>query len=281
MKYLRLSIWIFFLLFFTGIDSVFGDSLQVRKNSIGLRYGTHLWLKQDQSYSPMVYDGFSPKNFGLIYTRDNGGFKHVIEFSLDVFNLKSQKNFSYSTSGILRQTTASVYTVPALRYYLLKRIKQTEKNTWYVGVVSDNQVQDIDQAYALFVTSGYLGQFSLSPAIQHKFLISQRSSIVTTAFVPLVSVISRSPYALNDDQYIKATASHKSIPTAIDLIGLGKFQLPNRFQKLNIMTAYNYKLSNRSALIFSYSFELFRHTKPATVIWYQHRLDAGITYHFR
>ena len=152
--------------------------------------------------------------------------------------------------------------------------------TWLIGGISDNQINAVENVYGAFSTFGYLGQFSIAPAAKAEFAINEKNTVAVTAWIPLLSWVARSPYALNDDEYMKNNADHNGLKTFFRYVGDGNIQFINHFQKLNLDAEYQYRISEHWLAGAGYQFEFLRNSEPKTLIAYQHYFNLNITYQF-
>lgn len=146
--------------------------------------------------------------------------------------------------------------------------------------MSDNQVRASDQGYGSASVFNYLGSFSLSPWVVYERALSDRLHLTLQTWVPLVSWVARSPYALNDDQYMRDNASHQGAATFFNYVAGGGVQSLAHWQKLTLAAEVTYSLSSRIGVLVAYQAEALRYTKPRTLRTYQHQFNTGFGFNF-
>lgn len=260
---------------------LFGQEQGKATNLFQLQYGLNFLSRQDQLFSPMVYHDLSFQNIAALYANESMLRWHTAEVFYSGYEARWHDDYSYLTGTEEKEQTTSptFITLVGVRYSYLKKIKVTEQGSWSVGGISDNQINAVDNVYGAFGTFGYLGQFSLSPMVR-KQLISDRHELMVSAFIPLISWVSRSPYALNDDEYMKNNADHNGFKTVFRYIGDGNLQTINRLQKLNLDAEYGYRLSDRWQLGGVYRLEFLRSSKPKPLIAVRNNFNVKISFEF-
>lgn len=261
--------------------ALFAQDMEKASNKVSLQYGLHQVSRQDQLFSPMIYRDVSFQNIAALYANENSRRWHTAEIFYSGYEARWHDDYTYLTgSEEKEQTTAPTFiTIVGVRYSYLKKIKVTEQGSWSVGGISDNQINAVDNVYGAFGTFGYLGQFSLSPMVRKQF-IEGKHEVFLDAFFPLLSWVSRSPYALNDDEYMKNNADHNGFKTVFRYIGDGNIQTLNRLQKLNLDAAYSYSLSDRWQLGGVYRMEFLRSSKSKPLIAVRNNFNLKISFEF-
>lgn len=250
-------------------------------NKISLEYGINLISRQDLLFSPMVYQDASFRNISLLYDHVNETRWHHAELFYGGYDAQWHDDYTYLT-GIeedVQTTSPTFITLVGMRYSYLRKLQGGAGNTWSIGGISDNQIHAVDNVYGAFGTFGYLGQFSLSPMVRRQ-LVYEKHEWIISGYVPVISWISRSPYALNDDEYIKNNADHNGFKTVFRYIGDGNIQTVNRFLKFNLDVDYSYHLSTAWSLGAAYRVEFLRSTRPKTLSDMRNNINLKISYQF-
>lgn len=269
------------ILFFLGIHAVLGQSIDAdaahKQRKISLQWGIHVINKQDQLLSPLIEKDVSFKNMGLSYQHTGEKARNVIQAGFDSYQPSSYKPYTYIDEGRSKDIFLSLSTIVNVRYAHLRRLTN---RSLFAGLMLDNQIRAEEQAYGWATTFHYIGAFSLSPVIAYEHHLSEKWQLSLQTWLPLVSWITRSPYALNDDQYMRDNASHNGLKTFFNYVANGKFQSINRFQKINLQSTLTYKLSKRAGWLVSYQIEALRYTQPAHLLSYQHFINTGFQFSF-
>lgn len=261
--------------------ALFAQDTAKASNKVSLQYGLHQLSRQDELFSPMIYQDVSFQNIAALYANENSRRWHTAEVFYSGYAARWHDDYTYLTGAEEKeQTTAPTFiTVAGMRYSYLKKMKVTEQGSWSVGGISDNQINAVDNVYGAFSTFGYLGQFSLSPMVRKQF-IEGKHEVLVDAFIPILSWVSRSPYALNDDEFIKNNADHNGFKTVFRYIGDGNIQTINRLQKLNLDADYSYRLSDKWQLGVVYRMEFLRSAKPKPLIAVRNNFNVKISFEF-
>lgn len=273
-------LWLSILLF--GCHLLYAQD-EKAENSLGLQYGIHFLSRQDQLFSPMVYHAVSPLNGNLNFMNQKENRIHWAELEFNLYDASWHEPYNYQTGfdSIETHTTLPTgYTVVSLRYSFLKSVSEAPSLKLYAGGISDNQINAIDNQYAQFSTFGYFAHLSLAPVVKASYAISGKHQLEVVAWLPLISWISRSPYAVNDDEYMQDNADHNGVKTFFRYLGDGNIHLINRYQQFNLNVGYSYLLSNRWLIGAEYRFEFMRDTKPLTMISYQHFINLKTSFQF-
>src|SRR5690606_20164528 len=98
--------------------------------------------------------------------------------------------------------------------------------------------------------------------------------------LPLLSWVARSPYALNDDDFIEDQRSHKTMPTLGACIAGGRWASFGSFRRALLVLGADHRVAPQWSLGVNYSLEYLDVSKPARLISYRNGLDVAITYHF-
>lgn len=252
-------------------------------NKLTLQYGIHFFSRQDQLFSPMIYHATSPLNLNLQYTNKNDKRIHLAEAEFNLYKASWHDQYDFFTGfdEIKTQTTLpSGFTVVTARYAYLRYLNSTSIGEWWIGGITDNQINSIDNEYGPAATFGYFAHFSLAPVVQWRYQLSDRHDVHAIAWLPILSWVSRSPYAVHDDEYMQNNADHNGFKTFFRYVGDGNIHLLNRYQQFNLNLGYSYALSKNWDLGAEYRFEFFRDSKPKTVISYQNFINLQASFIF-
>jgi len=252
-------------------------------NTIGLQYGIHLFARQDQVFSAMVYHDISFGNLNLNFSNEKGKRIHFAEAEFNLYDASSQGPYDYQTGfdSIKTMTTLpSGFTVVTVRYAYLRHWKTNSSGAWWVGGMLDNQINSIDNQYGPAATFGYFAHFSLAPMVLWKSQLTDRKGIYASAWLPLINWVSRSAYAIQDDEYMQQNDDHNGLKTFFRYVGDGNLHLINRYQQFNLNLGYTYSLPSHWSFGAEYRFEFLRDTKPKTIISYQNYFNLKASYLF-
>lgn len=252
-------------------------------NNIGLQYGLHFFSRQDQIFSPMVYHAITPVNLNLNYSNEKGKRIHLAEAEFNLYDAGWHDQYDYQTGfdSIKTLTTLpSGFTVVTVRYAYLREANKSEKSSLWIGGITDNQINSIDNEYGPAATFGYFAHFSLAPAAMYRYQISARHEVTATAWLPLVSWISRSHYAIQDEEYMLDNFDHNGFKTFFRYVGDGNLHLMNHYRQFNLNLGYEYKASRHWSFGGEYRFEFLHDSKPKTITSYQNFINIKTAFRF-
>jgi hypothetical protein len=98
--------------------------------------------------------------------------------------------------------------------------------------------------------------------------------------LPVAAWISRSPYLVNDDEFIENTASHNSIKTFFSFIEDGELAWWNKWQKAGLLVQYHRRFTNRISAGAGYRFSVLHHAEPRNLLSFENYLTLNVNYHF-
>lgn len=274
-----------YLLLFAALLAISDLNAQdeMAKNKIGLHYGLHFFARQDQLFSPMIYHSTSPLNLNLNYANEKSKKIHWAEAEFTLYDASWHDPYDYQTGfdSIKTQTTLPTgYTVVTARYAYLRHLATNSLGEWWLGGMNDNQINSIDNQYGPFATFGYFAHFSLAPVAYWKAQLTDRSGLDASVWFSIFSWVARSPYAVNDDEYILNIQSHNGFKTFFNYLGDGDVHLINHLQQFNLNLGYTYSFPLHWNIGAEYRFEFLRDSEPETLISYQNFINLKASYVF-
>jgi hypothetical protein len=258
-------------------ENLAANPAKPKKNYLRLQWGLHAFSRQDQLLSPLIYSDVSAANLGITYERTGEKAKNTAVLLFDRYTPTAHAEYTYTHDGRQEQIFPTFTTVVSLRYGHARR---PGNGSWFTGLMSDNQVKAGEQGYGAAATFHYLGAFSLSPWLSYDRPLTDRLHLSLQTWVPLVAWVTRSPYALNDDQYMRDNANHKGVPTFFNYVAGGRLQTLNHWRKINFTADATYSLSPRIGVVVSYQAEALRLTQPRTLTSYQQYFNTGFQFSF-
>jgi hypothetical protein len=255
----------------------------VALNTLGLQYGIHFFTRQDLIFSPMVYHATSFTNLNLNYSNEKSERMHLVEAEFNLYDASWHDQYDYQTGFDTIKTVTTLpsgFTVVTVRYGFLRHVATASSGTWWVGGMVDNQINSIDNQYGPASTFGYFAHFSLAPAVLWKHQLSDRSGIYASAWLPLISWVTRSAYAIADDEYMQQNNDHNGLKTFFRYLGDGNFHLINRYQQINFNAGYTYSFASHWSIGGEYRLEFLHDSKPKSLISYQNFINLKAAYLF-
>lgn len=252
-------------------------------NKFDLQYGIHIFARQDQLFSPMIYHDASPVNLSLGYSNKKEQRLHFAEAAFTYYNAAWHDQYNYQTGfdSIKTQTTLpSGFTVVTVRYAYLRDLNVVSFGSWWIGGITDNEINSIDNEYGPSATFGYFAHFSIAPIVNWQYQLADRHVFHASSWLPLVSWIARSPYAIQNEEYMINNQNHNGFKTFWNYLGDGNLHLINRYQQFNLNCDYQYSISGHWNIGAEYRFEFFHDSKPEPVISYQNFFNLKASFLF-
>ncbi|HEY0740309.1 MAG TPA: hypothetical protein VGD40_02570 [Chryseosolibacter sp.] len=247
------------------------------EEGIGLKLGAHSVSFQDMQLSPNIQKDFSIKTFAVNYKRRKSHRVSEVEFGSTWYSLNSDNSYTYVRDGISRETFISSSTLVNLRYSTAWNLR---KSAFHAGLMIDNQIRANEQAYGWTTAFNYFAAFSMGPVLYYTKAVSERCDLSLKSWIPVFAWVTRSPYALNDDDYMRNNMNHKGVETFANYVADGSLKILNRFQKFNAEARFDYSLSRRFDVLISYELEMLRYTPGRNFISYQNFVNLGAEYKF-
>lgn len=249
------------------------------KNNLQLQIGAGNIARQDLVFSPFIHRDFSPLNFGIRYQRDKKYFQNAyLHFAL--LSPSHTDVYQFVDDNKIETTSPHFFTLVDLDYWFGKSIKQTDKVSTKVGLSVNADIQALNYFYGRIGSFGYFSSFGLGGFLHYTYKVNGKNSLTGYASLPLISWVARSPYLVNDDEFIENTSSHSGIKTFFAFIGDGKPATVNRLQMVDIGASYTYHLSSKWDLGINYLFEFIHSSKPRNLLSYRNSIFFNTSFKF-
>lgn len=249
------------------------------KNKLSLYLGPGHIARQDLVFSPFIHQDFTLLNLGLEYTRNADVYQNL-RLGFASFNPMLTSPYDYTINGKTEVASEHYFTLIDLDYSLGKEISKTEKSSTKVGAIFAADVQVLNYAYGRIGSFGYYSSLGLGGFILKEYSLSEKSSISGRFALPLFNWLSRSPYLVNDDEFIENISSHSTLKSFFAFIGDGEFATLNKLQTFNLEAKYTYQLNRRWDIGLGYFFEFIHVKNPRTLLSYRNSLIASTNFRF-
>ena len=254
---------------------------QTRQLDLSLGYG--LLMRQDLIFSPFVHEGSSPLHIGLVYRRDKR-WQQTWSLRFAQTSAQHQPTFDYTLPyeepGEVQHTAAHGFTFVDLNYTLGKRIAVRERSTWSLGGAVSADLDALNYNHARISNFGYFMAFDVAVWGRWAYQPAPRHRIEAEAQVPLLAWAARSPYLINDDEFIENTASHRTLRTLGNFIGDGQLAAPDRYQRAALTLRYDFALSRRWHVGAIYRGDWMRYDRPVPLRSAQQQVAVNVSLHF-
>ena len=249
------------------------------KNNLQLQVGFGHIARQDFVFSPFIHRDLSPLNFGIRYQRDKKYFQNAnLRFAL--LSPSHSDSYLFFDDNKNETTSPHIFTLVDLDYWFGKSIKQTDKVSTKVGLSVNADIQALNYVYGRISSFGYFSSFGLGGFVNHTYKFNDKNSLTAYASMPIICWVARSPYLVNDDEFIENTSSHSGVKTFFAFIGDGKPATLNRLQMVDIGANYTYHLSPKWDLGISYLFEFIHSSKPRNLLSYRNTIFFKTNFKF-
>ena len=255
-------------------------ALSAQHSQWSLRLGAGRIDRQDKIFSPFVQSGASVQQLGLHWQR-SARWEQFADINYSGFAATRFPVFDYTKKPEMETKTIlpHTFTFVEINYGLGKKW-QSGAYTFSAGGALENTVQAFNYQYGEASFFGYFAAFSLSPWLQISRPLGRKGHVKAAMSIPVMSWVARSPYLINDDEFIENAASHKGLKTFADFIQDGSLQFPDQLQKLSASLGYSHPLGQRWTVGLQYRFQFIRHTEPLTLLSYQNDLRVEIGWNF-
>lgn len=258
--------------------SCFGQ-IPDRNNALSLNLGMSYIARQDLIFSPFIHSNFSFSNIGIVYIRESKLYQKV-GLRYGNFNPMVSHPYDFTHHGETKTASSHIFNMIDLDYLIGKRVKNFGKSTLNAGGLFSMDVQVLNYVYGRIGNFGYYSSLGLGGFMRHQYRINEQSNITTTFQFPIVAWLARSPYLVNDDEFIENISSHSEFKTFFAFIGNGQFNTWNRLQSYDLDINYTYTLNEKWQLGASYLFEFIHSSQPRNLLSYRHSIILFTNFKF-
>lgn len=267
-------LFIFEIIAFTG----FGQSPPA-KNALAIQFGPGIIARQDLVFSPLIHDDFSILNMGASYTRKARLFQNV-SFRFAGFNPMADGPYEFTVHGELYTAYPHSFILIDLDYQIGKRITEDQKSAVTAGGLFSTDIQALNYVYGRIGNFGYYSAFGLGVFATYDRPLNEKSNLAATLQLPLIAWFARSPYLVNDDEFIENISSHSGFKSFMAFIGDGEMITWNKMQTLDFEIKYEFNLSERWELGAAYRFEFIHARIPRNLLSFRNSLNFAANYKF-
>ncbi len=242
MKNFLLMLVLFLFFFQAG-----GSAQQGASKGLRLHWGAGTISRQDLVFSPFNHQDFTLLQGGLGFEWQKKFF-HEIRLGFSQYDPMLQDSYSFYEYEEEQTAHPHQLTLITLDYSMAKSVVEVGKAKILLGGSLQNKVQALNYTYGRMSSFGYFASTGLGLYAAYLQQIGERFRLSADIQLPLVSWLSRSPYLVNDDEFIENTASHKGLNTFVAFIEDGYLASLNRFQSIDFTTRYYFHLSSHLEL---------------------------------
>jgi len=250
-----------------------------RKNMWSFNLGMGHSARQDLIFSPIIHTDFSLLNVEIDYAREAKLFQQA-SLRYGGFNPMASSPYDFTTDGETNTAYPHNYTFIDIDYLIGKKIREFKKSTLTAGGLFGMDIQAMNYVYGRVSSFGYYSMLGLGVFGRHQYMINGKSRLTTTLQLPLVGWLARSPYLVNDDEFIENIRSHSGFKSFMSFLGDGQFVTWNRLQTLDLDMKYSYMLSEKWGLGVGYMFELIHTKEPRNLLSFRNSIKLSANFNF-
>jgi hypothetical protein len=127
---------------------------------------------------------------------------------------------------------------------------------------------------------GYFASFGLGVFGNIGYQFNSANRLKAELRLPVVAWIARSPYLVNDDEFIENTASHNSFKTFLAFIEDGELASWNKWQKAGLLLQYHHRFTSSIAVGAGYRFSVLHYAEARNLLSIENILTLNLNYHF-
>lgn len=267
-----------FLFFVIKVSGAAYSQEQTYKNRLELNAGIGYIERQDRIFSPMIHKDLSVINAGLAFTAE-GRFYHKVSLRFSSFNPNMAPSFNYYEDGELKSAAPHSFILVNLSYSAGKTW-QTGMGETSAGLMLNADVQALNYVYGRISSFGYFSAIGPGGFVKYSRETSEKGRISAILNLPFISLYSRSPYLVNDDEYIENISSHSGIKTFMAFLGDGEWGTWNKLQYFNAGIEYDHNLSDKWGIGTSWMFDFIHAAAPRKLLSFRNTLYLSAYFRF-
>ena len=256
--------------------ALLGTALAEPRHTLEIAWTTDYRARQDDLMSPLVHQGIAP--FGGLFAYRSHGPRNAVLAGLEVDSVpaKSGPTFEIATDDGPARTYPSSWVTARIPVGWGRRVVRTDDVDLAIGGMFDTRIEVLSWSYAVTYTTGYSGTFTLGPWADGRWRPADRWTLEGSITLPLFGWLARSPYALNDDEYIRANQTHNALVAFGAYFANGGLTWVGDHQAVRTRAGAAFALAGRTSLVAAYRFEVLHFTEPLPALAYGHALDLGV-----
>jgi len=277
MKQMKNVLSIIIILIFT--QSIYAQ--EPIKNSLALRYGTSYLMRQDQIFSPFIKKNLSPISISVEYKNEKK-YIHTLEFNVAMHKTQLIESYEFIwNDGEKGMTWPSSLFLLDLNYYFGFKKELSEKLKLSYGLASANKIQAGENVWGFASIFGYYANFGLNLWTELDYKLNDKNSISANVSIPTLSWTARSPYNVNDGEFIQNTVTNKAIPTFFAYLGDGHIRTWNTSQIVDFGISYKYHFSDKISAGLNYDLEFIKFSAPRMLTSIRNTAQIQFIYTFK
>jgi hypothetical protein len=251
-----------------------------RKNNLSLSWGPGYTARQDLIFSPFIHMDLSFVNLGLDYSHESRLFQKV-HLGFAGFNpVMVTDQYQFTIYGEIEEAYPHNFTIVNIDYLIGKKIRERGKSNLTAGALFTTDIHAMNYVFGRISSFGYYAAFGLGLFGQEEVTIKEKSSFSATLKLPLLAWMARSPYLVNDDEYIENTSSHSGLRIFTAFVADGELVTWNRMQTFDLEVKYAYRLLDRWEVGTAYVLEFIHSSRSRNLLSYRNSLNFSANFRF-
>lgn len=218
-------------------------------------------------------------NLGLTYLRESKTFQKI-SINYANFNPMLVEPYKFSFHDEDEMAYPHNFNLLSLDYQFGKKIGDTHRGVVTMGGLFYSDVHVMNYVYGRISSFGYFAASGIGLFGTYSKSVTDKSKFEATLKVPLIAWLARSPYLVNDDEFIENTSSHSGLKTFLAFLGDGKMATWNSFQTLDFEINYKYELNDRWGLGATYLLEWVHMSQPRKLLSFRNSLNISANFKF-
>ncbi|OBX25135.1 hypothetical protein A9996_11560 [Gelidibacter algens] len=256
----------------------FGQEQKV-KNTLSITIGASSLSRQDLIFSPLIHTDMTVLNVGMAYIRQANLFQKI-SLRYGNFNPSVSDPYDFTIHGETHTAHAHSFNFIDVDYLIGKNVKESGNSTFTAGGLFVMDVQALDYVYGRTSSFGYYSTLGLGVFGRYQHNIGKKGQFTANVQLPLVMWLARSPYLVNDDQFIENTTSHSQFKTLMSFIEDGQLVTWNRLQTFDFEAGYNYNLNEKWSLGVAYMLEFIHSSQPRNLVSNRQSINLNANFNF-
>ena len=248
-------------------------------SQLSLSIGPAHLSRQDLIFSPFIHKDLSPLSVGLKYEWDKK-LHQFLRFDYAGFTAGIETPYDILLDGETETAYPHSFTFIGFDYGAGKWLGDNVKSPSILGGSLNMDVQAMTYQYGRSSFFGYYATIGAGLWYKKYFNLGDRHHLSAQVEVPLVSWYARSPYLVNDDEFIMNTYSHNGVRTFFAYLADGNVRTLNKVQQVEVSLTYDYKLDDHWSLGAAYAFRYVHATEPLNLVSYRNTIYLSGTYTF-
>ncbi|MGC9353650.1 MAG: hypothetical protein ACP5D9_07415 [Mariniphaga sp.] len=245
--------------------------------SLGLGFGEN--SRQDLTFSPFVHHDFSLLNGAFDYSRNGRFFQQVI-IGVATFDPMLQEPYNYSEHGEVKTAAPHYFLYFDLDYLFGKKVKEKGKTDLTLGGMFNTNTQSLNYVYGRIGSFGYFSAINLGVFGKLDFSPDDKNGFSLKLQLPAVSWLARSPYLVNDDEFIENISSHSGLKTFFAFIKDGNPATWDTVQQFDFELKYLFHFLPKWGIGIAGRYEFIHFQEPRNLISNRSTLNISATFKF-